>query len=105
MNLKTFRRHVAEDNAEVEILAVDPVIYLLRINTGTGAAARSELLKNPKGQNWVFRSLTAAKTQLIEWQVRSALLVQQSAYGEMVGSPGAQADSELRLPVLLRPDD
>ncbi|MEM1432678.1 MAG: DUF6482 family protein [Pseudomonadota bacterium] len=105
MDLKTFRRHVAADEAEVEILAIDPVIYLLRVNTGQGAATRSSILKNPKGQNWVFRSLTAAKTQLIEWQVRSALLVQQSAYGEMVGSPGAQPDSELRLPLLLRPDD
>lgn len=111
MNLKRFRQLLSagDQPVNVEILAVEPVIYLIRISTGVEnyggeAAAQSTLLKNPKGANWVFRSLTEAKAKLADLGVRRATLVQQSAYGEMVGSAGSQADAELRLPITLRED-
>lgn len=106
MNLKRLRQLMTDSNlpVQVEILAVEPVIYLIRIVTGGDAEQQSALLKNPKGQNWVFRSLTEAKVKLAELGVRRATLIQQSAYGEMVGSTGSQPDAELRLPITLRED-
>ena len=99
MNLKTFRQVREHPSTEIEVLAIEPVIYLLRISTAAGGATQSSILKNPKGENWVFRSLSAARAKLAEWKVTEAVLVQQSAYSEMVGTPGDQQDSELRMPI------
>ena len=101
MNLATFKARLRQPDTQVEVLAIDAMIYLVRIRYADGGRDREVMLRNPKGENWVFRSLTAVRQKLGDWQVREATLVQQSAYGEMVGSPGDQRDSELRLPLYL----
>ncbi|MEM6710560.1 MAG: DUF6482 family protein [Pseudomonadota bacterium] len=105
MNVKALKQALADPSTEVEVLAVDPVIYLLRVVTIEDGVRREAILKNPKGENWVFRSLSAARVRLAEWRVRQAFLIQQSAYGEMVGTEGGLQESELRLPLTIPQDD
>ena len=102
MQLEAFKALAADAQAQVEVLAIDPMIYLLRC---TGGAAEG-LLERRRGGNWQFPSLAACRRFLQEAGIRSAVLVHESAYGEMIGSaddgsPHAAAATQLRVPLVI----
>lgn len=97
MKLEAFKRLAATDGAEVEILAIDPMIYLIRCSTSD----TSVLLTKGRKQNWVFKSLAACQRLLQTAGIRSAVLIQESAYSEMVGSDARAAQSQMRMPLTI----
>ena len=97
MKLEDFKHLAAQPEATVEVLAVDPIIYLIRCTT----PERSVLLSKGKNNNWSLQSLAACQRLLQSAGLFDAVLVQESAYSEMVGSNAKAAQSQMRIPLTI----
>ncbi len=95
VKLDAFKALAAQPGSEVEVLAVDPVIYLLRCSAG----GESAILTRSGKRNWVFKSLAACQRLLQNAGIRQAVLVQESAYSEMVGTEANAGQSQMRMPL------
>jgi hypothetical protein len=93
MTLKELGQTIASgDSPEVEIHAIDLMIYLVYSVTGE----RKTPLHDARGQTQKFPSRYAAQRALQDAGVATATFVHRSAYGEMIGTEGSIADTELR---------
>ena len=100
MKLEPFKQLAAQPGAVVEVLAIDPVIYLIRCTTPD----TSVLLTKGRDRNWVLQSLAACQRLLQSAGLFEAVLVQESAYSEMVGSDASAAQSAMRMPLKIPKD-
>lgn len=81
----------------MEVLAIDPIIYLIRCTT----PERSVLLSKGNNKNWSLQSLAACQRLLQSAGLFDAVLVQESSYSEMVGSDAEAAQSQMRMPLII----
>ncbi|MEM1229739.1 MAG: DUF6482 family protein [Pseudomonadota bacterium] len=102
MKLDAFKALAARPGSEVEILAVDPIIYLLRCSDANGD---SQMLTRRGKRNWVFKSLGACQRLLQTAGIEKAVLVQESAYSEIVGMESSAGASQMRMPLHIPPAD
>ncbi|MFK7913097.1 MAG: DUF6482 family protein [Pseudomonadales bacterium] len=100
MKLEAFKELAAQPGAVVEVLAIDPIIYLIRCTTPD----RSVLLSKGRDKNWSLKSLAACQRLLQSAGLFEAVLVQESAYSEMVGSDAEAAQSQMRMPLTIPRD-
>lgn len=100
MKLEAFKQLAAQSDATVEVLAIDPVIYLIRCTT----PSTSVLLTKGRDRNWSFKSLAACQRLLQSAELYQAVLVQESAYAEMIGSDAEAAQSQMRMPLVIPRD-
>ena len=100
MKLEPFKQLAAEPGAVVEVLAIDPIIYLIRCTTPNA----SVLLSKAGDRNWEFKSLAACQRLLQSAGLFEAVLVQESAYSEMIGSDAEAAQSHMRIPMVIPTD-
>lgn len=81
-------------DAQVEILANEGIIYLVRVIFGD----QTQLLKDDAGKNQIFKSATAAGAFLAGLGFEKASVVHQCAYDEVIGhEPGV--DTTLKTPM------
>ena len=89
----------AGDAVEIELHAIEGMIYI----PYERRAADLLPLKDPSGQTLKFSSLTQATAALSQTGLPAFDFVHTSSYGEMIGSPGSQDDTEMRQRITLAP--
>ena len=76
----------------LEVHAIEQIVYL------AFARAQEKLipLKNPAGETLKFPSRARALTELAKAGVATVDFVHSSSYGEMIGTEGNYADTQMR---------
>ena len=72
----------------------DATHYLLLLREGK----KEDIACNEQGEKIVFSNIQEAKLYLLNFGFSEAILVMQTAYDEMIGSP-AEQPSELKIPL------
>jgi hypothetical protein len=81
---------------EINIVSLEGDVYAVYFRRGGQQVA----VLNEKGEALTFRSLGAARKALTPLPYASAILVQASAYDEMIGQPG-KGDNRLTIEISL----
>jgi len=95
----------AGENVTAQVLAADPMVYILRVvpekSTADASNSLPLTLQNARGENLVYRSRYAADQAFARAGVSSVTLLHESAFGEMVGLEAGSNRMEQTYPVKL----
>ena len=101
MQLDTLQMKIeAGQQVAVELHAVEQMLYI-PYEASDGFRFP---LQDAKGQTIRYKSLVAATAALGAIGLEEIDFVHTSSYGEMIGSPGSSADTELRQRIKLKHD-